>query len=68
MVPVVKHLGHVVDANGLHPAPDKLKAVENAPTSWNITEFKAYLDLLTYHSKFLPNMATTLASLIPIIV
>ena len=27
MVPAVKYLGHIIDATGLHPAADKLKAV-----------------------------------------
>ena len=54
------YLGHILDANGLHPAPDKLKA---APNPQNVTELKAYLGLLTYYSKFLPNMATTLSPL-----
>ena len=61
MVPVVKYLGHVIDAKGLHPAADKLKAVREAPTPQNVTELKAYLGLLSYYSKFLPNMAITLA-------
>ena len=39
---------HIIDANGLHPAPDKLKAVKNAPNPQNVTELKAYLGLLTY--------------------
>ena len=62
MVSSVQYLGHIIDANGLHPvhpAPDKLKAVKNAPNPQNVTELKAYLGLLTYYSKFLPNMATT---------
>ena len=63
MVSSVKYLGHIIDANGLHPAPDKLKAVKNAPYPQNVTELKAYLGLLTYYSKFLPNMATTLSPL-----
>lgn len=63
LVSSVKYLGHIIDANGLHPAPDKLKAVKNAPTPQNVTELKAYLGLLTYYSKFLPNMATTLSPL-----
>ena len=58
MVSSVQYLGHIIDANGLHPAPDKLKAVKNAPNPQNVTELKAYLGLLTYYSKFLPNMAT----------
>ena len=63
MVSSVKYLGHIIDANSLHPAPDKLKAVRNAPTPQNVTELKAYLGLLTYYSKILPNMATTLSLL-----
>ena len=61
MVPSVQCLGHVIDANGLHPATDKLKAVRDARIPQNVTELKAYLGLLTYYSKFLPNMATVLA-------
>ena len=60
MVSSVKYLGHIIDENGLHPAPDKIKAVKNAPTPQNVTELKAYP---TYYSKFLPNMATTLSPL-----
>ena len=41
----------------------KLKAVKNAPNPQNVTELKAYLGLLIYYSKFLPNMATTLSPL-----
>ena len=63
MISSVKYLGHIIDAIWLHPAPDKLKAVKNAPTPQNVTELKAYLGLLTYYSKFLPNMATTLSPL-----
>ena len=59
MVPVVKYLGHVIDAKGLHPAADKLKAVREAPTPQNVTE----LGLLSCYSKFLPNMAITLVPL-----
>ena len=59
---VVKYLGHIIDAQGLHPGPDKFKAVRNAPTPQNVTELKAYLGL-SYYSKFIPNMAATLAPL-----
>ena len=63
MVPTVCYLDHVIDASGLHPSTDKLEAVRDAPTPKNTTDLKAYLGLLTYYSKFLPNMATKLAPL-----
>ena len=52
-----------IDANGLHPTSDKVRAVEQAPEPTNVTELKSYLGLLTYYSKFLPNMTETLAPL-----
>lgn len=59
----VEYLGHRVDAQGLHPVKKKVKAVMDAPTSTNVTELKAYLGLLNYYNKFLPNLATLSAPL-----
>ena len=57
MVPNVTYLGHQIDASGLHPLPDKVRAIEEAPAPNNVTELKSYLGLLTYYGKFLPNLA-----------
>ncbi|KAL3988098.1 5-hydroxytryptamine receptor 3 [Sarotherodon galilaeus] len=59
----VEYLGHIVDAQGLHPVEKKVKAIMDAPTPKNVTELKAYLGLLNYYNKFLPNLATLLAPL-----
>lgn len=58
----VEYLGHKVDAQGLHPTRMKVKAIEEAPEPWNVTELKAYLGLINYYNKFLPNLAMLLAS------
>ena len=63
MVPSVDYLGYRIDKEGLHPLPDKVKAIKEAPDPTSVTELKAYLGLLTYYSKFLPNLSTTLAPL-----
>ena len=63
MVTSVDYLGYRIDAAGLHPLPDKVQAVEEAPTPTCLTELKSYLGLLTYYAKFLPNLATHLAPL-----
>ena len=63
MSPSVEYLGYVIDKDGLHPSQQKVKAVKNAPRPNNTTELKAYLGLLTYYGKFLPNLAATLAPL-----
>lgn len=57
----VTFLGHRVDATGLHPVPEKVKAVQDAPTPTTVTELKSYLGLLNYYNKFLPNLSTLLA-------
>ena len=63
MVPSVTYLGHQINASELHPLPDKVKAIVEAPALINVTELMSYLGLLTYHGKFLPNLATQLAPL-----
>ena len=59
----VVYLGHCTEANGLHPNRDKVDAIKQAPTPQNCTELRAYLDLLNYYSRFMPNLLTQLAPL-----
>ena len=47
MASSVSYLGHVIDAEELHPLPDNVQAIEEAPTPRNVTELKSYLGLLT---------------------
>ena len=63
MATSVTFLGHKIDAQGLHPLESKVRAVQEAPTPRNVTELKAYLGLLTYYGKFLPNRSIVLAPL-----
>ena len=57
----MEYLGHKVNSDGIHPTADKIKAIKDAPQPRNATELKSFLGLLSYYSKFLPNMSTTLA-------
>ena len=59
----VVYLGHVIDEHGLRPTQDKVQAVLAAPEPKNVTELKAYLGLLNYYGRFLPNLSSTLAPL-----
>ena len=59
----VTYLGHVIDAEGLHPTDSKLKAIRDAPAPRNVVELRAYLGLLMFYSRFLPNHSTVLAPL-----
>ena len=48
MTDSVTYLGHVMDAQGLHPDPDNVRAVEEAPQPHCISELKSFLGLLVY--------------------
>ena len=63
LAPSVVYLGHRLDAQGLHPVSEKVQALQEAPSPKSVPELKSYLGLLTYYSKFLPNMSTELAPL-----
>ena len=50
----------MIDSDGLHPLTDRVRVLEEAPTPTSVTELKSYLGILSYYSKFLPNMSTVL--------
>nr|XP_037291041.1 uncharacterized protein K02A2.6-like [Rhipicephalus microplus] len=59
----VKYLGHIIDENGVHPCVEKVEAIREAPTPKNISELKAYLGMITFYYKFMPNMSSRLKPL-----
>ena len=56
----IDYLGHRIDAAGLHPLPSKVQAIHDAPAPHSVRELKSYVGLLSYYSKFLPNLSVTL--------
>ncbi|XP_058858757.1 uncharacterized protein K02A2.6-like [Acipenser ruthenus] len=61
--PEVIYLGHKIDAAGLHPVEEKVRAISEAPAPKSVTELKSFLGLLNYYGRFLPNLSTVLAPL-----
>ena len=59
----ISFLGHKIDKDSLHPLEDKVQAVLKAPTPRNVNELKAFLGLISYYGKFLPNLSSTLSPL-----
>ena len=59
----VTYLGHVLSAEGIKPVRDKVKAIKEAPEPQNQSELQAFLGLLGYYRKFLPNLSQQLAPL-----
>ncbi|UYV65539.1 K02A2.6-like [Cordylochernes scorpioides] len=58
LAPSLEYLGHKIAKEGLQPLPSKVEAIQGAPSPTNLTELRAFLGLLTYYSRFIPNMSS----------
>lgn len=58
-VPKVKFLGYLIDTDGTHPTPDKVKAIVNTPPPMTKQELRAFLGLLNFCYSFLPHKAAS---------
>ena len=61
--PSVRFLGHLVDASGIHPDPEKVEAVQAMKEPRNITELRRFLGMANHLAKFIPTMAETIKPL-----
>ena len=53
----ITYCGHTIEKHGLYKMPDKIDAIVNAPRPINVTQLTAYLGLLNYYHRFLPNLS-----------
>ncbi|CAG4992790.1 unnamed protein product [Colias eurytheme] len=56
----VSYLGHVIDAHGLRTETVKIDVIKSTPVPCNVSQLKAFLGLVNYYAKFLPNLSTVL--------
>jgi len=56
----VQYLGHRIDAQGVHTTPDKIAAIQEAPTPQNVKQLRSFLGLVQYYGKFIANMSSLL--------
>lgn len=59
----LQYLGHLITDEGLLPSPEKLSTIKDAKVPRNVTELKAYLGLVNYYNKFIPNLSSKLKCL-----
>ena len=59
----VEYLGHIFDANGVQPNPDKIRAIIDAPAPRNVKQTQAFVGLCNYYSRFIRNFASKFAPL-----
>lgn len=61
--PSVQYLGHIIDKHGRRPTDEKVAAVQDAPPPENVSELRAWLGIVNYYGKFLPNLSSSMAPL-----
>jgi len=59
----VEYLGHRIDAEGIHPTDEKIKAITEAKKPTDKPELKSLLGLINYYAKFFSGLSTKLAPL-----
>jgi hypothetical protein len=59
----IKFLGHVINSKGIKPDESKIASIVNMSTPKNKKELEVLLGMITYISKFIPNLSELTASL-----
>ena len=53
----VKFLGHVIEASGIKPDPEKVKAIQDMPEPTNMSELRRFLGMINQMGRFTPSIA-----------
>ncbi|XP_062576025.1 uncharacterized protein K02A2.6-like [Saccostrea cucullata] len=59
----VEYFGHILSADGLKPDPSKVAAIRDMEPPSNKSELQTIMGMITYLSKFAPNLANTTSPL-----
>ncbi len=63
MQPQVTYCGYVINGDGIQPVAAKVDAIKNAPEPKDVSQLRAFLGMLNYYHRFLPDVATVLEPL-----
>lgn len=54
----IHYLGHMVDENGIHTDPEKVKSILNFQTPKNVTELRRFMGIISWCRRFIPDCST----------
>ena len=63
MEPEVIFCRYVINWNGVKPVADKVDAISNTPEPKGVSQLRAFLGMLNYYHRFLPDLSTVLEAL-----
>ena len=63
MQPEVMYCGYVISGDGIQPVVAKVDAIKNAPEPKDVSQLRAFLGMLNYYHRFLPDVGTILEPL-----
>lgn len=63
MVPEVTYCGYVINGSAIKPVAAKVEVIQDAPAPKNVSQLRAFLGMLNYYHRFLPDIATVLEPL-----
>ena len=63
MEPEVIFCRYVINGNGVKPVADKVDAISNTPEPKGVSQLRAFLGMLNYYHRFLPDLSTVLEAL-----
>ena len=63
MQPSVEYLGHRISSDGLHPTPNKIRVISEAPAPTNVPQLRTFLGMVSYYAKVFPCLSSVLAPL-----
>ena len=53
----MQYLGYILSENGISPSPEKVKAAQNYPTPKNVRDVRAFLALVSFYRRLMPDFA-----------
>jgi transposase InsO family protein len=59
----VEYLGHRIDAEGVHPTDERLRAVRDMARPEDRKQLRSFLGAINYYAKFIPHLQSTCAPL-----
>ena len=60
---MIKYLGRIVSAEGIHTDPDKVSAILLIPEPKNLTEVRSFVNTASLYRRFLKNFSTLVGPL-----